>query len=122
MWTDSEGVAHTVVLADPGLAFAPEVLSTVTGADESERAELREVLDELMSDLYEELETPQRVTDDLVEVPIPEGLVGRNDAADEQSTVVDRTRRALTDVPFEFRLDALLALEDLLDSFAEEED
>ncbi|MFI2364555.1 hypothetical protein [Promicromonospora sp. NPDC019610] len=118
MWFDVEGVAHTVALPDPGWAFEPGLLSALTSARPEERARLRKVLDGLLADAYEDLDPDRVPTDHLVEDAIPRGMVGA-DRAGERLSVVRRTAAALRAVPYEFRLDGLVALEDLLDELDE---
>lgn len=118
MWFDVEGVAHTVALPDPGWAFEPGLLAALTSAEPEERARLRKVLDGLLDDAYEDLDPGRVPTAHLVEDGIPEGMVGE-DRTGEPLPVVERTSGALLAVPYEFRLDGLVALEDLLDELDE---
>ncbi|WP_285106313.1 hypothetical protein [Promicromonospora sp. MEB111] len=118
MWFDVEGVAHTVPLPDPGWAFEPGLLAALTSAEPEERARLRKVLDALLVDAYENLDPDRVPTAHLVEDAIPEGKVGE-DRTGEPLPVVERTSGALLAVPYEFRLDGLVALEDLLDELDE---
>lgn len=120
MWFDVEGVAHTVALPDPGWAFEPGLLAALTAAEPEERARLRKVLDGLLDDAYENLDPDRVATAHLVEDAIPQGMVGE-DRAGEHLPVVERTSGALLAVPYGFRLDGLVALEDLLDELDEGE-
>ncbi|MFJ3404646.1 hypothetical protein [Promicromonospora sp. NPDC090134] len=120
MWFDVEGVAHTVALPDPGWAFEPGLLAALTSAEPEDRARLRKVLDGLLDVAYQSLDPDRVDTAHLVEDAIPRGTVGAGRAG-ERLPVVRRTAAALRAVPYEFRLDGLVALEELLDELMENE-
>lgn len=69
MWIDVDGVAHTVAIPDPRDALAPGLLNAVLAADPTERTQLADSVDELLAELYEDLDgaEPQ---DALLEVAI----------------------------------------------------
>lgn len=116
MWIDPDGVGHTVALPDPREAFAPALLGAVVAADQAELDRLTDLVDELFAALYRDLEhaTP---SDRLREVVIPEGTI-RDAGSSDALTLVERVRAALLAVPDDFRLDALVATEDLLDTLS----
>ncbi|MFD6444582.1 hypothetical protein ACFWEJ_05755 [Promicromonospora sp. NPDC060204] len=118
MWFDVEGVAHTVALPDPGWAFESGLLAALTAAEPEERARVRKLLDGLLDVAYQSLDPDRVDTAHLVEEAIPQGMVGEGRAGG-RLPVVERTRGALRALPYEFRLDGLVALEDLLDELDE---
>lgn len=119
MWIDAEGVAHTVAIPDPRDAFAPTLLDAVMAADRAGRDQLTELVEEFLTELYEGLEDAVP-TDRLLEVAIPEGTIRDAEEAGGLA-LVERVREALLQVPDDFRLDALLVMEDLLDGLGDGE-
>lgn len=110
MWTDSDGVMHTVALPVPTDLMDEEFRTTLSSLA-ARQNDLADQLEELEESLYEDLpskvETP---SSDHIEAAPPRSLLrGRVDSADE---LHDRVR-SLDPV---WQLDAVLAIGDVLES------
>jgi hypothetical protein len=116
---DSDGVAHTIALPDPRLAFSEDMVDVVSSAAAVDGDRLAALIDELLESLYDRLADVD-VDEQMVEVPLPRGTITGVPEAHESDAVV-QVRDALLAVPPAFRLDALLATEDLLDLLGDAE-
>lgn len=110
MWKSPAGTAHTVALPDPRSAMTSAFVQSIESLDEADRALLADAIE----DFYEELE------------PLLETMEPREPTTPEQDALPDdylhgdfdsgsAVRDYLNSIEPEWRLDAYLAVGDLLD-------
>ena len=110
MWIDAVGVLHTVALPDPTNVMTDEFRSSLDALAASQGASLRAVVDEAQARIFErDWSGLLRSQDDLTAVSPPRELL-RGDISDLQDFA-----DAITRVEAEWRLDAVLALDDYID-------
>lgn len=117
MWLDAEGVAHAVALPDPGIAVEDSLLTAILAATDRETAQIRELVDGLEDEIDQllvdgRIERPDH-PDEYVEVAIFRDSI-RDTPGSPDLPIVERVRTAVLAVELNFRLDAVLAVGDLV--------
>jgi len=114
MWVTPDGVAHTVALPDPTSAMQDNFTASITSLSEDDRDALSRRILELEDEIFAFIESRD---DAIPDAPNDEGLLdgylqGRFESVDAISDYLGR-------IELPWQLDALTAVQELLDSLSE---
>jgi hypothetical protein len=112
MWLNDEGVMNTVALPDPSVVMSPSFVSSLRRLVEAHAEDISTALDELEDEIFEQMwNYDATVESEFVGSP-PSGilLVGHPDS-------VESLVREIGGVDSRWRLDALMATQDMAESF-----
>lgn len=115
MWTDDDGVLHTVALPDPSQAMTRQFLASIDSLIASHRDEVREVVTAAQEAILAAARNVAADESTYVGVAPPAEIL-RGDVASPGDV-----RRAIDQVPQRWRLDAVMALLDYADGEADDE-
>ena len=109
VWIDGDGVLHTVALPDPTIVMTDEFRMSLDSVAASHGAQLRGIVEDAQTSVYERDWSGLVMSQDLVAAAPPLDLL-RGEVTDPRDVADDINR-----VRPEWRLDALMALDDYID-------